>query len=161
MNTQIAAWFLLIFTLLFFITSLYAIVFSKIFPVPYNVHCNYKMPLLTLTSDIGQHDFIAGTVKGKLLQSVNNFTIVDITHHLSPFNYPQAAYELGASYAAGRGVDKDASQAIFWYRMAAGLYLARLGAGARWRNTATGPAPMRFWARGMSSSIPACTTTSI
>jgi S-adenosylmethionine hydrolase len=50
------------------------------------------MPLLTLTSDIGQHDFIAGTVKGKLLQSVNNFTIVDITHHLSPFNYPQAAY---------------------------------------------------------------------
>ena len=50
------------------------------------------MPLLTLTSDIGQHDFLAGAVKGQLLQANNGFTIVDITHQLSPFNYPQAAY---------------------------------------------------------------------
>jgi S-adenosyl-L-methionine hydrolase (adenosine-forming) len=50
------------------------------------------MPLLTFTSDIGQHDFIAGTIKGKLLQAANQFTVIDITHHLSPFNYPQAAY---------------------------------------------------------------------
>jgi S-adenosylmethionine hydrolase len=50
------------------------------------------MPLLTLTSDIGQYDFIAGAVKGKLLQVDNQFTVVDITHYLSPFNYPQAAY---------------------------------------------------------------------
>src|SRR5262245_58879156 len=50
------------------------------------------MPLLTLTSDIGQHDFLAGAVKGQLLQVNNNFTIIDITHRLSPFNYPQAAY---------------------------------------------------------------------
>lgn len=50
------------------------------------------MPLITLTSDIGQYDFIAGTVKGKLLQVDNRFNVVDITHHLSPFNYPQAAY---------------------------------------------------------------------
>ena len=50
------------------------------------------MPLLTLTSDIGQHDFLAGAVKGQLLQSGNHFTLVDITHQLSPFNYPQAAY---------------------------------------------------------------------
>lgn len=49
------------------------------------------MPILTLTSDIGQHDFLAGAVKGQLLQG-GNFTIVDITHQLSPFNYPQAAY---------------------------------------------------------------------
>ena len=50
------------------------------------------MPLITLTSDIGQHDFVAGAVKGQLLQGGNFFTIIDITHQLSPFNYPQAAY---------------------------------------------------------------------
>ena len=50
------------------------------------------MPLLTLTSDIGEHDFLAGAIKGQLMQSNNAFTIIDITHSLSPFNYPQAAY---------------------------------------------------------------------
>lgn len=50
------------------------------------------MPLITLTSDIGQHDFLAGAVKGQLLQGGNFFTLIDITHQLSPFNYPQAAY---------------------------------------------------------------------
>ena len=50
------------------------------------------MPIVTLTSDIGQHDFLPGAIKGQLLQAGNSFTIVDITHQLSPFNYPQAAY---------------------------------------------------------------------
>ena len=50
------------------------------------------MPLLTLTSDIGHQDFLVGAIKGQLLQANESFTIVDITHHLSPFNYPQAAY---------------------------------------------------------------------
>jgi S-adenosylmethionine hydrolase len=50
------------------------------------------MPLLTLTSDIGQQDFLVGAVKGQLLQVNSGFTIVDISHNLSPFNYPQAAY---------------------------------------------------------------------
>ncbi len=50
------------------------------------------MPLLTLTSDIGHQDFLIGAVKGQLLQSNGNFTLVDISHNLSPFNYPQAAY---------------------------------------------------------------------
>jgi S-adenosyl-L-methionine hydrolase (adenosine-forming) len=50
------------------------------------------MPLLTLTSDIGNQDFLTGAVKGQLLQAGTDLTIVDITHHLSPFNYPQAAY---------------------------------------------------------------------
>jgi len=50
------------------------------------------MPVVTLTSDIGQHDFLAGAMKGRLLQVNEAFTIVDITHYLSPFNYPQAAY---------------------------------------------------------------------
>ena len=50
------------------------------------------MALITLTSDIGEQDFLAGAIKGQLFQSNNTFTIVDITHALSPFNYPQAAY---------------------------------------------------------------------
>lgn len=50
------------------------------------------MPLITLTSDFGEQDFLAGAVKGQLLQVNKDFTIVDITHSLSPFNYPQSAY---------------------------------------------------------------------
>ena len=50
------------------------------------------MLLLTLTSDIGHHDFLVGAIKGQLLQHAGNVTLVDITHQLSPFNYPQAAY---------------------------------------------------------------------
>jgi S-adenosylmethionine hydrolase len=50
------------------------------------------MPLLTLTSDIGQQDFLIGAVKGQLLQTNQAFSLIDITHSLSPFNYPQSAY---------------------------------------------------------------------
>ncbi|HVK97137.1 MAG TPA: SAM-dependent chlorinase/fluorinase [Flavisolibacter sp.] len=50
------------------------------------------MPLVTLTSDIGEQDYLAGAVKGRLLRINPEFRIVDITHKLSPFNYPQAAY---------------------------------------------------------------------
>ncbi len=50
------------------------------------------MPLITLTSDIGQQDFLIGAVKGQLLQANPAFNIVDVSHSLSPFNYPQAAY---------------------------------------------------------------------
>jgi S-adenosyl-L-methionine hydrolase (adenosine-forming) len=50
------------------------------------------MPLLTLTSDIGHQDFLIGAVKGQLLQINGDFNLVDISHNLSPFNYPQAAY---------------------------------------------------------------------
>lgn len=50
------------------------------------------MPLITLTSDIGHQDFLVGAVKGQLLQANAGFIMVDVTHNLSPFNYPQAAY---------------------------------------------------------------------
>ncbi|MBS1496730.1 MAG: SAM-dependent chlorinase/fluorinase [Bacteroidetes bacterium] len=50
------------------------------------------MPVITLTSDIGMQDFMPGAIKGQLLQANSQFNIVDITHLLSPFNYPQAAY---------------------------------------------------------------------
>ena len=50
------------------------------------------MPLITLTTDIGQRDFLVGGIKGQLLQHAGDCPIIDITHQLSPFNYPQAAY---------------------------------------------------------------------
>jgi S-adenosylmethionine hydrolase len=50
------------------------------------------MPLLTLTSDIGHQDYLVAAVKAQLLQIDPAFTIVDISHSISPFNYPQAAY---------------------------------------------------------------------
>jgi hypothetical protein len=50
------------------------------------------MALLTLTSDIGQQDYLVGALKGQLLQINPAFTLIDISHALSPFNHPQAAY---------------------------------------------------------------------
>jgi S-adenosyl-L-methionine hydrolase (adenosine-forming) len=50
------------------------------------------MPLLTLTSDIGSPDYLVGVVKAQLLQVNPEFQIVDISHNIPPFNYPQAAY---------------------------------------------------------------------
>ncbi|MBX2924766.1 MAG: SAM-dependent chlorinase/fluorinase [Chitinophagaceae bacterium] len=50
------------------------------------------MPLITLTSDIGEKDYLVGAVKGQLLQTIPGCSLVDISHQLTPFNYPQAAY---------------------------------------------------------------------
>lgn len=50
------------------------------------------MALITLTSDIGHQDYLVGAIRGQLLGMDGSFQLVDITHALSPFNYPQAAY---------------------------------------------------------------------
>src|SRR3984957_10561477 len=50
------------------------------------------MALITLTSDIGQKDYLVGAIKGQLVQLDPAFQLLDISHDLSPFNYPQAAY---------------------------------------------------------------------
>ena len=50
------------------------------------------MPLLTLTSDIGHRDYLVGAVKAQLYQINAGFDIIDISHTIAPFNYPQAAY---------------------------------------------------------------------
>jgi S-adenosylmethionine hydrolase len=50
------------------------------------------MALVTLTSDIGHQDYLVGAVRGQLLGIDPGFQLVDVTHALSPFNYPQAAY---------------------------------------------------------------------
>jgi S-adenosyl-L-methionine hydrolase (adenosine-forming) len=50
------------------------------------------MPLLTLTSDIGNQDYLVGAVKAQLLKANPDFQLIDISHNIPPFNYPQAAY---------------------------------------------------------------------
>ncbi|MBS1948389.1 MAG: SAM-dependent chlorinase/fluorinase [Bacteroidetes bacterium] len=50
------------------------------------------MALVTLTSDIGNQDYLVGAIKGQLMGINPGFSIVDISHQLPPFNYPQAAY---------------------------------------------------------------------
>lgn len=50
------------------------------------------MAIITLTTDIGQQDYLVAAVKGQLYSRSENITIVDVSHQLSSFNYPQAAY---------------------------------------------------------------------
>ena len=56
------------------------------------------MPLLTITSDIGNQDYLVSAVKAQLLQVNPDFNIVDISHSIPPFNYPQAAYICRSAY---------------------------------------------------------------
>src|SRR5688572_3236687 len=50
------------------------------------------MPLLTLTSDIGNRDYLVGAIKAQLIHINPEFQVIDISHNIPPFNYPQAAY---------------------------------------------------------------------
>ena len=50
------------------------------------------MAIITLTTDIGLQDYLVAAVKGQLYSMSEGITIVDVSHQLSSFNYPQAAY---------------------------------------------------------------------
>ncbi len=50
------------------------------------------MALITLTSDIGNEDYLVGAIKAQLLKINPDFRLIDISHNIPPFNYPQAAY---------------------------------------------------------------------
>ncbi|MCC7506887.1 MAG: SAM-dependent chlorinase/fluorinase [Saprospiraceae bacterium] len=50
------------------------------------------MPLLTLTTDLGDRDFYAGALKGAVLRRAPEGQLVDISHHIKPFDIVQAAY---------------------------------------------------------------------
>lgn len=50
------------------------------------------MAVVTLSSDIGQQDYIVGAIKGQLLQCNETLNIIDISHYLSQANFPEAAY---------------------------------------------------------------------
>ncbi|NDC29667.1 MAG: hypothetical protein EBZ58_01755, partial [Bacteroidetes bacterium] len=48
--------------------------------------------IVTLSTDIGLRDFAVGAIKGQILSAIPSISLVDITHHLSQTNFPQAAY---------------------------------------------------------------------
>lgn len=57
------------------------------------------MPVVTLSTDIGQSDYVIGAIKGQLVKAVPSITIVDITHQLIANNYLHAAYVCTNAFA--------------------------------------------------------------
>jgi len=55
--------------------------------------------IITLTTDYGTDDHLVGTVKGVILRINPEVTIVDITHHVTPFDLLDGALAIGAAYS--------------------------------------------------------------
>ena len=49
-------------------------------------------PIVTLTTDWGDHQFFSGMVKGALCSLIDEVRIVDITHHVNQFQVRDAAF---------------------------------------------------------------------
>jgi len=58
------------------------------------------MSIITLTTDYGLKDHFVGALKGKILSEYSEVSIVDISHHIDPFNTAEASYIISASYAS-------------------------------------------------------------
>jgi S-adenosylmethionine hydrolase len=52
------------------------------------------MVIITLTSDMGYHDYYVGAMKGFIYSRVPEARIVDISHSIQPFNIVGAAYNV-------------------------------------------------------------------
>jgi S-adenosylmethionine hydrolase len=57
------------------------------------------MSIITLTTDYGLKDHFVGVMKGKIITEFAEAKIVDISHHIDPFNSFEASYILAAAYA--------------------------------------------------------------
>lgn len=55
-------------------------------------------PILTLTTDFGLSDHFVGTMKGVILRILPQARIVDISHEITPFEIPEAAFVLSQAY---------------------------------------------------------------
>ncbi len=56
------------------------------------------MPIITLITDFGAKDMYAGVLKGNILKHCDSARIIDLSHHIAPFDIIQAAYCLKNSY---------------------------------------------------------------
>ena len=56
------------------------------------------MAIITLTTDFGEKDYFAGATKGAIYSELPDVKIVDISHSVSPFNIPEAAYIIQNAY---------------------------------------------------------------
>ena len=55
-------------------------------------------PIITLTTDFGTSDHLAGTMKGVILRINPAARIVDLQHHVAPFDVLDGALTIGAAY---------------------------------------------------------------
>jgi S-adenosyl-L-methionine hydrolase (adenosine-forming) len=55
-------------------------------------------PIITLTTDYGTSDHLAGVLKGVILRILPNATVVDINHHVAPFDVLDGALTIGTAY---------------------------------------------------------------
>lgn len=58
------------------------------------------MPIITLTSDFGEKDHFIGAIKGCIYSELNDVIVTDVSHAISPFNIPEAAYIIQNAYHA-------------------------------------------------------------
>ncbi len=58
------------------------------------------MAIITLTTDFGEKDHFTGATKGAIYSELPNVNIVDISHKVSPFNIPEAAYIIQNAYSS-------------------------------------------------------------
>ncbi len=56
------------------------------------------MAIITLTTDFGEKDHFVGAIKGAIYSELPDVRIVDISHLVSPFNVPEAAYIIQNAY---------------------------------------------------------------
>ena len=57
-----------------------------------------SQPIITLTTDYGTADHLVGVLKGVILRIVPNATLVDISHHVTPFDVLDGALTIGTAY---------------------------------------------------------------
>ena len=56
------------------------------------------MAVITLTTDLGLHDYYVGALKGAILTQIPDISIVDISHSVPAFDIRHAAYMLKQAY---------------------------------------------------------------
>ena len=56
-------------------------------------------PIITLTTDYGSNDHLVGTLKGVILRINPEANIVDITHHVTPYDLLDGALAIGSAYS--------------------------------------------------------------
>jgi S-adenosylmethionine hydrolase len=55
-------------------------------------------PIITLTTDYGTDDHLAGTLRGVILNVNPDATVVDITHNVTPYDVLEGALAIGSAY---------------------------------------------------------------
>ena len=55
-------------------------------------------PIITLTTDYGTNDHLAGVLKGVILRIAPNATLVDISHQVTPYDLLDGALTIGTAY---------------------------------------------------------------